>query len=79
MDVFPAFFPLTGRTVVIAGAGEAAEAKARLFEGSPARIRRLDGEAALRPQSYEGAALAFVASEVEAFAEAGSQPLATVR
>ena len=40
MDSFPAFFPLTGRTVVIAGDGEGAEAKARLFAGSPATVLR---------------------------------------
>ena len=61
MDAFPAFFPLAGRTVAIAGEGEAAEAKARLFDGSPATLRRLIGEAALEPASYHGAALAFVA------------------
>jgi precorrin-2 dehydrogenase/sirohydrochlorin ferrochelatase len=68
VDVFPAFFPLAGRTVVIAGAGEAAEAKARLFEGSPAQVRRLDGAEALKAQNYAGAALAFVASADEGFA-----------
>lgn len=36
LDSFPAYFPLAGRKVVIAGSGDAAEAKARLFEGSPA-------------------------------------------
>ena len=72
MDAFPAFFPLSGRTVVIAGVGDAAEAKARLFEGSPAILRRLEGEAALNPRSYEGAALAFVATADDAFAEAAA-------
>jgi precorrin-2 dehydrogenase/sirohydrochlorin ferrochelatase len=72
VDAFPAFFPLAGRTIVIAGAGEPAEAKARLFEGSPARLVRLEGEAALDPQSYAGAALAFVASEDDAFAAAAA-------
>jgi len=72
MDAFPAFFPLSGKTVVIAGAGEAAEAKARLFEGSPAILRRLEGEAALKPASYAGAALAFVGSADDAFAEAAA-------
>lgn len=61
MDAFPAFVPLAGRRVVIAGEGEAAEAKARLFEGSPAEIVRLDGKAALKAKNYAGAALAFVA------------------
>lgn len=72
MDAFPAFFPLAGATVAIAGAGEAAEAKVRLFAGSPAMIRRLDGEAALRPESYAGAVLAFIASPDDAFAEAAA-------
>ncbi|MFI4966118.1 MAG: NAD(P)-dependent oxidoreductase [Caulobacterales bacterium] len=72
MDAFPAFFPLAGKTIVIAGVGEAAEAKVRLFEGSPATILRLDGEAALKPQAYEGAALAFIASPDAAFAEAAA-------
>ncbi len=73
MDAFPAFFPLSGKTVVIAGAGEAAEAKARLFDGSPAKVRRLDGEAGLDAANYVGAALAFVASRDDAFAEAAAQ------
>ena len=33
MDAFPAFYPLIGRSVAVAGEGEAAEAKARLFDG----------------------------------------------
>lgn len=58
MDAFPAFLPLTGRTVMIVGAGEAADAKARLFEGSPADvIRYLNPETA----DYTGAALVFIA------------------
>src|SRR5258708_13311586 len=72
MDAFPAFFPLSGKIVVIAGVGEAAEAKVRLFAGSPATLRRLDGEAALSPGAYEGAALAFIASDDDAFAEAAA-------
>jgi precorrin-2 dehydrogenase/sirohydrochlorin ferrochelatase len=72
MDVFPAFFPLSGATVVIAGAGELAEAKVRLFDGSPATIRRLEGEAALIPSAFAGAILAFVASSDDAFAEAAA-------
>jgi precorrin-2 dehydrogenase/sirohydrochlorin ferrochelatase len=70
MDAFPAFFPLAGATVAIVGAGEAAEAKVRLFAGSPATIRRLEGAAALRPETYAGAILVFVASPDDAFAEA---------
>ena len=62
MDAFPAYFPLTGRTVVIVGGGEGAEAKARLFEGSPATVLRVgESEAAADPQTYAGATLAFVA------------------
>ncbi|HEY8615728.1 precorrin-2 dehydrogenase/sirohydrochlorin ferrochelatase family protein [Phenylobacterium sp.] len=72
MDAFPAFFPLAGRTVVIAGEGEGAEAKARLFDGSPADVRRLSGADALSPVSYQGAALAFVASPDDAFATAAA-------
>ena len=72
MHAFPAFYPLSGKTIVVAGAGEAAEAKLRLFAGSPAEIRRLEGEAALQPRSYEGAALAFIASDDDAFAEAAA-------
>jgi precorrin-2 dehydrogenase/sirohydrochlorin ferrochelatase len=72
MHAFPAFYPLAGKTVVIVGAGEAAEAKLRLFASSPATIRRLDGEAALDPGAYEGAALAFIATEDDAFAEAAA-------
>lgn len=72
MDSFPAFFPLASRTVVVAGQGAAAEAKVRLFEGSPARLVRLLGEEALSSHSYAGAILAFVASEDEAFADAAA-------
>jgi precorrin-2 dehydrogenase/sirohydrochlorin ferrochelatase len=73
VDAFPAFFPLAGRIVAIAGVGEAAEAKARLFQGSPAQIRRIeDAAAALDPQSYAGAVLAFVAGEDDAFAAAAA-------
>jgi precorrin-2 dehydrogenase / sirohydrochlorin ferrochelatase len=61
MDAFPAFYPLAGATVVIAGTGEAAEVKARLFAGSPAKIVRLEGARALDPSGYGGATLAFIA------------------
>jgi precorrin-2 dehydrogenase/sirohydrochlorin ferrochelatase len=71
MNAFPAFFPLAGRTVVVVGEGEAAEAKARLFDGSPAVVRRVGGEAAGSAEAYAGAALAFVAlAEPEAAAAA---------
>lgn len=72
MDAFPAFFPLAGARVVIAGAGEAAEAKARLFEGSPAQVVRVEGAEALLAETYAGATLAFVASDDEAFAQAAA-------
>jgi precorrin-2 dehydrogenase/sirohydrochlorin ferrochelatase len=62
MEAFPAFYPLRGRRVVIAGEGDGAEAKARLFAGAPARIDRIVGAAALAADAYQGAALAFVAS-----------------
>ena len=70
MDAFPAFFPLAGATVVIAGGGAGADAKARLFESSPARIVRLTGDAAAAPQSYAGATLVFIDGENDAFAQA---------
>lgn len=67
MDAFPAYFPLTGRKVVIAGSGEPAEAKARLFAGSPANVVRLEGPVAASPQAYVGARLAFIADHDGAF------------
>ena len=72
VDIFPAFYPLKGRRVVIAGEGEPAESKARLFEGSPAEVVRLVGDAALDPAAYAGAVLIFVASWDEAFAIAAA-------
>lgn len=72
MDAFPAFYPLSGRVIAIAGTGEAAEAKVRLFESSPATLRRLEGEPALNPASYAGALLAFVASDDAGFATAAA-------
>ncbi|MDR3510101.1 MAG: NAD(P)-dependent oxidoreductase [Caulobacteraceae bacterium] len=70
MDAFPAFFPLAGRKIVIAGSGDAAEAKARLFAGSPAQVVRAEGEAAVDPAAYAGAALAFIAGGDAAFRRA---------
>lgn len=67
MDAFPAFFPLAGRKVVIAGSGEPAEAKLRLLESSPAQLVRLEGPEALLPGAYAGAVLVFVADPDEAF------------
>ncbi|ATQ41094.1 NAD(P)-dependent oxidoreductase [Caulobacter mirabilis] len=71
MDAFPAFFPLAGRKVVVAGTGEAAEAKARLFDGSPATLVRLEGPDAFLPGAYAGASLAFIAGD-ELFAQAAA-------
>jgi precorrin-2 dehydrogenase/sirohydrochlorin ferrochelatase len=72
MDSFPAFFPLKGRTVVVAGAGEAAEAKARLFDGSPATVARLTPAQAVDAGRYAGAALAFIAGGDLAFLTAAA-------
>jgi precorrin-2 dehydrogenase/sirohydrochlorin ferrochelatase len=62
MNSFPAYFPLSGRRVVIVGEGEGAEAKARLFAGSPAVVERLSAAAGADPRVYTGAVLAFVAA-----------------
>lgn len=67
MDAFPAFFPLRGKTVIIAGEGEGALAKARLFENSPATVRIVAGLEAYDADSYEHAVLVFVAHPDEAF------------
>ena len=67
METFPAFFPLAGRRVVIVGEGDAADAKARLFDGSPAAVTRLDAAQALTAAAYAGAALAFIAGGDEGF------------
>ena len=73
MDAFPAFFPLRGRTVAIVGDGEPAEAKARLFDGSPARLLRIAADRALDPGSYEDASLVFVAAGEASFREAAAK------
>jgi precorrin-2 dehydrogenase/sirohydrochlorin ferrochelatase len=73
MDAFPAYFPLAGRRVVIAGSGRAAEAKARMFDGSPAVLVRVEGPAAFLAGSYAGAVLAFVASDDELFAQGAAR------
>jgi precorrin-2 dehydrogenase/sirohydrochlorin ferrochelatase len=50
--------------VAIVGDGEAAKAKARLFEGSPADIRLIGAdERAALPETYAGCTLAFIAME----------------
>ncbi len=79
MNSFPAYFPLDGRKVVIAGVGEAAEAKARLFDGSPATLIRLEGHDAYLPGSYTGATLAFVASPDEVFVQAAASAARAAR
>lgn len=71
MDAFPAFFPLAGKRIVIAGTGEAVEAKARLFEGSPAQIVRLEGTQAFLVGAYSGALLAFISGD-ELFVQAAA-------
>jgi precorrin-2 dehydrogenase/sirohydrochlorin ferrochelatase len=73
MDSFPAYFPLAGRRIVIVGADEQAEGKARLFEGSPAHLVRIDDGRALDPETYRGAALVFISGEDEAFARLAAQ------
>ena len=60
MDAFPAFIPLAGRIVIVVGEGEAADNKARLFEGSPARVERLSMAQGLAPGGLAGAVLVFV-------------------
>ena len=61
MEVFPAIIPLAGRRVVVAGEGDAADAKARLFQTSPAEVVRVSIEAAGTSEVYRGARLAFIA------------------
>jgi siroheme synthase-like protein len=79
LDSFPAYFPLAGRRVVIAGRGEAADNKARLFDGSPATVVRVDGHAAFLPGTYAGAVLAFVAGEDEVFLQAAASAARAAR
>ncbi|MFS2319006.1 siroheme synthase CysG [Maricaulis sp. D1M11] len=43
MRVFPASIPLDGRTIILAGSGFMADAKARLFVNSPARLKWFTG------------------------------------
>jgi precorrin-2 dehydrogenase/sirohydrochlorin ferrochelatase len=74
MQSFPAFIPLAGRRVAIVGDGEAADAKVRLFDGSPAEIVPLpETPAALDPSTYAGMTIVFVAVEDLAFAQAAAQ------
>ena len=69
MDAFPAFFPLAGRKVIVAGSGEGAENKARLFDGSPATLVRLTEDEARFASAFQGATLVFLASPDETFLE----------
>jgi precorrin-2 dehydrogenase/sirohydrochlorin ferrochelatase len=73
MNSFPAYFPLSGKRVVIVGEGEAAEAKARLFAGSPAEIDRLTAAAGADARAYVGAVLAFVATPDDQAAETAAR------
>jgi len=79
LDSFPAYFPLAGRKVVIAGSGEAADNKARLFDGSPATLVRVDGHAAFLPGTYAGAVLAFVAGDDEVFLQGAASAARAAR
>ena len=63
MDAFPAFIPLAGARVVVAGTGAAADAKARLFDGSPAVLTRLPALEALDADACAGARIVFLAGE----------------
>jgi precorrin-2 dehydrogenase/sirohydrochlorin ferrochelatase len=73
MNAFPAYFPLAGKRIVIVGEGEGAEAKARLFVGSPAVVERMSAAAGADARAYIGAVLAFVATPDNAAAEAASR------
>lgn len=67
MDAFPAFFPLSGRTIAIVGEGDAAESKLRLFDGSPATVVRVADGRAHEPTAYAGASIAFICGGDAAF------------
>jgi precorrin-2 dehydrogenase/sirohydrochlorin ferrochelatase len=73
MNSFPAYFPLEGKRVLIVGEGEAAEAKARLFAGSPAVVERLSSMAGADARAYLGAVLAFVCTPDDAAAETATR------
>jgi precorrin-2 dehydrogenase/sirohydrochlorin ferrochelatase len=57
---------------VVAGDGEGADAKARLFVGSPASVIRVTPANALDPEVYRGADLIFIASYDGAFVAAAA-------
>ena len=69
MDAFPAYFPLAGARIVVAGSGEAAQNKLRLLASSPATLVRVEGADAFLTGSYSGALLVFIDGEDEAFAK----------
>lgn len=77
MNAFPAYFPLTGKRVMIIGEGEGAEAKARLFAGSPAVVERMTALAGADPRAYLGAVLAFVATADDQAAEIAARAART--
>ena len=66
MEQLPVFLNLTGRTVVLVGEGEAADAKARLIARAGGRIV---------PEWEEGATIAFVALAGDAEARAAAKAL----
>ncbi|MDX2235930.1 MAG: siroheme synthase CysG [Hyphomonadaceae bacterium] len=59
MHAFPAFIPLDGALVIVIGSGPGAEAKARLFDGSPATV--LTCPAAPDAETLARARLIFIA------------------
>jgi uroporphyrin-III C-methyltransferase/precorrin-2 dehydrogenase/sirohydrochlorin ferrochelatase len=61
MRSFPAFMPLEGRRVAVIGSGPGADAKARLFEGSPADLLRF--VAAPPAGALAGVNLVFIATD----------------
>lgn len=61
MRSFPAFTPLEGRRVAVIGAGPAADAKARLFEDSPAELVRFSAPPSA--EALAGVALVFIAED----------------
>jgi len=61
LDVFPAFYPLAGRRVGLAGEGEGLAARLRLLSGSPAELVVFDAASAVAAESWAGMALGFVA------------------
>ena len=68
MDVFPAFYPLAGRRIALAGDGEGLQARLRLLSGSPAEVVVLGLEAAVETAPWTGMALGFIAHPEERFA-----------